>query len=443
MDNQRSEKIMEEYREEVSDLRRQSYPKMSLNEAVKIASEYMLNHYSKEELKEAIINDKQMQLFGMEKSWLNALGKAKKMAKGSTIKGGGLGDEIRKFVIPYLKDEHNIEVEKSLNNGFNWFIPANYDELPDDFDDLSEKEQQRFGTHLATDKELINFARELDYITDEEVFGEYAKGSTIKGEKEYVVYGSVSSDENYQNFSKIVTANDEDEAIEKVVEWADIEYEYLWDVPQIELEFDLEARERMAKGSTVKGNYFSELEANFSSTRRGGVKNYSVDIDLENGEQLRGGDLDFKDGNDALFLYERVKQKGEYQHEKIEDIQLIVNFKNGDYETVDIPTYADGGYVEGGSADLSTKEKATMYVWIDSFLEKYSGDDNFSQSLDMYKEFAKKFKKNKEQTHDIIDSGWARSRGYYEKAQAIKKSANRYANGGNTTSGYNYSIGGL
>mgnify|MGYP003659579149 CR=1 FL=1 len=88
MDNQRSEKIMEEYREEVSDLRRKSYPKMSLNEAVKIASEYMLNHYSKEELKEAIINDKQMQLFGMEKSWLSALGKAKKMANGSTVKGG-------------------------------------------------------------------------------------------------------------------------------------------------------------------------------------------------------------------------------------------------------------------------------------------------------------------------------------------------------------------
>ena len=52
---------------------------------------------------------------------------------------------------------------------------------------------------------------------------------------------------------------------------------------------------RMADGGGVKGNYFKELEANFSSTRKGGVKNYSVDIDLENGEQLRGGDLDFKD----------------------------------------------------------------------------------------------------------------------------------------------------
>ena len=47
--------------------------------------------------------------------------------------GGMVRDEIRKFVIPYLKDEHNIEVDKSLNNGFNWFVPAISDELPDDF----------------------------------------------------------------------------------------------------------------------------------------------------------------------------------------------------------------------------------------------------------------------------------------------------------------------
>jgi hypothetical protein len=99
--------------------------------------------------------------------------------KKSMADGGMVRDEIRKFVIPYLKDEHNIEVDKSLNNGFNWFVPAISDELPDDFDDLSEKEQQEFGTHLATDKELIDFARELGYITDEEVFGEYADGGMM------------------------------------------------------------------------------------------------------------------------------------------------------------------------------------------------------------------------------------------------------------------------
>jgi len=69
-------------------------------------------------------------------------------------------------------------------------------------------------------------------------------------------------------------------------------------------------------------------------------------------------------------------------------------------------------FENGGSIDLSTKEKAVMYSWVDKFLEKYSGDDNLSQSLDMYDEFSKKFNKSKEQTHDIIDSGWAKSRGY-------------------------------
>ena len=54
-----------------------------------------------------------------------------------------------------------------------------------------------------------------------------------------------------------------------------------------------------------------------------------------------------------------------------------------------------GGEVEGGFLDLSTKEKSAMYTWIDNFLKKYSGDDNLSQSLDMYKEFSKKFGKNK------------------------------------------------
>lgn len=84
-----------------------------------------------------------------------------------------------------------------------------------------------------------------------------------------------------------------------------------------------------------------------------------------------------------------------------------------------------GGEVEGGFLDLSTKEKSAMYTWIDNFLKKYSGDDNLSQSLDMYKEFAKKFGKNKEQTHDIIDKGWARSRGY-AKGSTVKGGGNKY-----------------
>lgn len=73
-------------------------------------------------------------------------------------------NEIRKFVIPYLKEEHGIEVEKSNNAEFNWFVPAPKDEISGDDDN------QESGTHLASDEELLSFACELGYITDEDVF---------------------------------------------------------------------------------------------------------------------------------------------------------------------------------------------------------------------------------------------------------------------------------
>jgi hypothetical protein len=70
--------IMESYREWVSDIRNQSYPRMSVSGAVKLASEYMLFRYSKTELIEAIKTDKNIDLLGMEKTWINALNRAKK-----------------------------------------------------------------------------------------------------------------------------------------------------------------------------------------------------------------------------------------------------------------------------------------------------------------------------------------------------------------------------
>jgi len=82
-------------------------------------------------------------------------------------------NEIRDFIIPYLEDEHDIKVDKSLNKNFNWFIPYPEDELPENVDELSEDEyQETCGTHLKSDKELVDFAVELGYITDEEVFGD-------------------------------------------------------------------------------------------------------------------------------------------------------------------------------------------------------------------------------------------------------------------------------
>jgi hypothetical protein len=147
---------------------------------------------------------------------------------------------------------------------------------------------------------------------------------------------------------------------------------------------------KMAQGGGL-GDYFNKFENDFSSTRRGGVKNYSVDIDLENGEQLRGGDLDFKDGNDALLLYEKVKKVGEYENEPIEDIQLIANFKNGDYESLYVPKYANGGGVYS-SDDLY--ELLVFDVETGVFLgsERFRAK-NIREAQEMGQEYEDKYKK--------------------------------------------------
>ncbi len=54
------------------------------------------------------------------------------------------------------------------------------------------------------------------------------------------------------------------------------------------------------------------------------------------------------------------------------------------------------GFIDGGAADLSTKEKAEMYVWIDKALLR----EDLGSKHDLYKWFAEKFKKTAEQTEE-------------------------------------------
>jgi len=107
VDDSKNKKIMESYREWVSDIRNQSYPRMSVSGAVKLASEYMLNSYSRQDLIEAIKNDSQINMFGMEKTWLNALRRAKKPKMAS---GGGVGEHKN----PTLNDSCTITVEGNI-----------------------------------------------------------------------------------------------------------------------------------------------------------------------------------------------------------------------------------------------------------------------------------------------------------------------------------------
>jgi antirestriction protein len=69
-----------------------------------------------------------------------------------------------------------------------------------------------------------------------------------------------------------------------------------------------------------------------ASQLKGGVNYYSVDIDLENGDEVR--DLTFKSLDEAKKEFLKYSNSMVYDGENIDDIQLVVSFKNGDYENI-------------------------------------------------------------------------------------------------------------
>jgi hypothetical protein len=94
----------------------------------------------------------------------------------------------------------------------------------------------------------------------------------------------------------------------------------------------------MADGGKVDyGGYTNKF-----ASMKGGISYFSVDIDTEDGEQVR--DLEFKSYEKAKKVYDKYKKSMEYDGQAIEDIQLIVNYKNGDYDSIgDSEMMADGG----------------------------------------------------------------------------------------------------
>jgi len=68
------------------------------------------------------------------------------------------------------------------------------------------------------------------------------------------------------------------------------------------------------------------------ASMKGGVKHYSVDIDLENGDNVR--DLEFKSLEKAKEYYLIYRKSMMYDGEKIDSIQLVKVFNNGEFENV-------------------------------------------------------------------------------------------------------------
>jgi hypothetical protein len=123
-----------------------------------------------------------------------------------------------------------------------------------------------------------------------------------------------------------------------------------------------------ADGGTLGAGSFAKGGETFTEkadSLKGGIKYYSIDIDTEDGEQIR--DLQFKSLEKATKEYKKYKATMEYDGEPIDDIQLIKVFKNGDYESIGGEVMAKGG---------STKSKFNGYITIDNkYLTKAKMDD--------------------------------------------------------------------
>lgn len=98
--------------------------------------------------------------------------------------------------------------------------------------------------------------------------------------------------------------------------------------------------EYRSSGMMADGGYTNKF-----ASMKGGISYFSVDIDTEDGENVR--DLEFKSYEKAKKVYDKYKKSMEYDGQAIEDVQLIVNYKNGDYDSIgDSEMMADGGKVK-------------------------------------------------------------------------------------------------
>lgn len=91
-----------------------------------------------------------------------------------------------------------------------------------------------------------------------------------------------------------------------------------------------------------------KIYANGGKMASGGLI-YSVDIDLENGEQIRGSEVEFSDLSKAKELFNKLSKSGKYKGNEIENIQLLnvsKDFFDG-YEVLESEFFAHGGGIDG------------------------------------------------------------------------------------------------
>ena len=206
--------IMESYREWVSDIRNQSYPRMSVSGAVKLASEYMLNSYSRQELIEAIKTDKNIDFLGMEKTWLNALRKAKK----DKFKTGGKTNSKKTFkkkvkkVEPKMArimfEDEMFEYEK----GGRIDLFEDYENIPNKVQVILDEYSENFGGDGSEMdyKDTQNMLEEIqavgytfDYSLDNQPYGLRPKGVKISELRDYEDFDDEDESETFETGGKV------------------------------------------------------------------------------------------------------------------------------------------------------------------------------------------------------------------------------------------------
>jgi hypothetical protein len=85
------------------------------------------------------------------------------------------------------------------------------------------------------------------------------------------------------------------------------------------------------------------------ASMKGGVDYYSVEMDDIDGEQIRV--LQYNSLKTAKKVYDRVKKSMEWEGVKLVDVQLVVVYNDGDYDSIG-DDFEDGGmYADGGETD--------------------------------------------------------------------------------------------
>jgi hypothetical protein len=111
-------------------------------------------------------------------------------------------------------------------------------------------------------------------------------------------------------------------------------------------------------GEIIKTDYFKK-----QASLKGGIDEFSVDIDLENGEQIR--DYNYKNYEEAKIKFNEFSKGMRYLGEDIENLQLLALYGNGDYDILDSKMlYAEGGMVVVKGID---KDGGEFYREFDSY----------------------------------------------------------------------------